>query len=162
MNKKGIAIELFTILIVLFVLIISVMFTFQFVKQFQSNEIVTSSGLNMNITQYGVDAIKSFDSIIIFLLIVFTIWVIVASFYIQTNPIFFVIGVLGLIPIIIMSGYLSNMYNSFVDTGNFNDFTQNFTTIPSLMERLPYFILIIGVLIIIALYAKDRIMRSLI
>ena len=156
MNKKGVLFELITILVIFVMFVIGVMIAYKFVTDFNANNSFESGSLSQNITGLGINAIKGFDSLAVFLLIGLTIYVIVSAFFIQTHPVFFIIGILGLLVLLTLTGLMSNLINGISGQSEFSGYSSNFVIIPYIINHLPLFFAIIGVLVLIGVYAKDK------
>jgi|TARA_R100000093_G_scaffold18881_1_gene11023 divalent metal cation (Fe/Co/Zn/Cd) transporter len=108
------------------------------------NETYTAVGGFANSLQY----------IYIFMFICMVIYLIIAAQYIQTHPGFFIIGIFGLIIMIIFAGYFANVINDFNEDASFAEQKEAFSIGSNIGLYMPLFILLIGGLVFIFLYAK--------
>lgn len=156
MNKKGIIFEMITILVVLTLFIVGVMLSYKFVNEFNNQNTFEAGSLSKNITGQGIVAIQGFDNLSILVLIGLTLYIIVSAFFINSHPVFFVIGVMALLIVIPLTALVSNVFQRIAGEPEFSDYSNNFVVIPYIMSHLPLFFLIIGILALIGIYAKDR------
>jgi Ca2+/Na+ antiporter len=95
-----------------------------------------------------------FDSVFLVAMILFWIATIVASFMIDSHPIFFVATLLLLIFTIFFSAIVSNTFSEVTADESIN--ADEFPITRFIMEYLPYFLLFIGFSVAIVLYGKYK------
>jgi len=160
-NKKGnTLLDSLLVLLVLFIFSIFAiigMYTFDAVKTDidSTGELtVTEAQETLNSTYVNYQSLMDNGFLIIFIFL--WILVIVASFMIDTHPIFFIISVILLIIVLFVAGTLGNFYVEFAESSGIVDVTSMLPIIGFVMERLMAFILAIGISIILALFVKFK------
>jgi len=168
MNKTGSIMDLFFIMCLIFVMAIIIilsMYTFgTFKDAVQADRGINdqyqnfSSPTHQNVFAKSLLAMKTFDTIFMFLIIGLFIGLIVSSFMIQSHPIFFIINVLVLSIVLLIAAQLSNVFEAVViNTTAFNATAQAYyPKIIYAMANFPYILLLGGALALIALFAKGR------
>jgi len=159
MNKKGFVGDIIFILIVLFLTVISTLVGYtiynKYVEGTADMEIFNTSA-NNNITAMGQTTMKNFDYLFIFIVVGLIIMTIISTFSIRTHPIFFFISVLLLILAIIFSGTFANIYETFIGTEAFAEAGTQYTVMGYFMSHFPTMILLIGAILLIILFAKEK------
>jgi len=103
----------------------------------------------------GLETFSMFDYMFLFYTIGIGLFVIVSSFFIDTHPVFFVFGVLLLLPIIIFMGaQISNIFYEFATADVMASVANQFPYTVIIMSNLPTYFLLIGLLIAIVMYVK--------
>ena len=97
-----------------------------------------------------------FDGFFIFIFIGLWIIALVASFMIDTHPIFFVMSIIILICILITSVYLGNAFEEFITDASLNDAHTQFPGTFFILTNLFPIIIGIGISILLVLYGKNR------
>ena len=86
-----------------------------------------------------------------------TLGVVVSAFFIDTHPIFlFGGGILIFMFIVVVATGLSDSFDEFSEISDMSEANSSLGIIPAIFARLPIFALVVGVLIVVALYAKSR------
>jgi len=157
MNNKGSITDLVYILVSLFTFAFITIMMFNVYGNY-TEQVNKNPAFNNTVTQ-GVqaDAVRTLellDYVFIFFLIVFVMLTVVSSFAIRTHPLFFFISVLLLVLVIMLGAIFSNVYEEIVGTDEFSD--SEFTIVPFIMSHLPTVVLVIGAILIVVLYAKNR------
>lgn len=96
-----------------------------------------------------------FDGLFIFIFVMLWIVVIVASFNIDSHPIFMVVSVILLAIVLLLGAMISNTYDDIVGDDDFSSSTTEFPMSNFVLSHLVQFILGIGTTIIIVLYGKN-------
>lgn len=95
------------------------------------------------------------DNAFLMMVILFWIFIIVTSFFIDTYPVFFIISFLFLVFVFIIGMYLSNTYEDIMSDGDISTFADSFPKINWIMSHLLLVIMVIGVSSALALYANS-------
>lgn len=159
-SKKGNAVlDVLFIIIILFVAVLSWFFS-SYMSNELNTDIQTDSDLTNQSKQIMADTNTNVSSIMddSFIIALVLLWIgaLVASFYIDTNAIFFVISLVLLIAVIIGGAYLSNAFSDVTEDA---DFTTQYDAYPKtifVMSHLLEFIVAMALTIGIALYGKAR------
>lgn len=158
-NKKGnIIADSFIIILILLIFAFFIPFFYQFMTGFntslQTSEFSSEgkSTFNTITTQFPAWV----DSAVLFGLIILWIGSLVASFMIDSHPIFFVITMILWIFLLIEMTWVSNAYEDVVTNSNIVGFTNQFPYTFFIMTHIVEFMIAIGLTIGIALFAKSR------
>lgn len=100
-----------------------------------------------------------FDSLFITLLVIIWILTIVASFMIDSHPIFFIVTIILLFFVFISAMFMSNIWDDWVGTdADIEAAADNFPMMNLVMDNFLLFIIFIGGSIALALYGKNKMM----
>ena len=97
-----------------------------------------------------------FDGGILVVLILFTIVMLISAWYVDTHPAIFIIAFILVIAIIIVAGVLSTAFTEFTETPSMIAATNEFPITVFILGNLPLLIFVIGVALIIVLFAKFK------
>lgn len=97
-----------------------------------------------------------FDGAFIFIFALVWILALVASFFIDTHPIFLVITVILLIIVFIIGAYLGNAYEEFSLEDDFSSVVPSFPMANWVMTHLLIVIGVVAFSIVLAMFAKSR------
>lgn len=157
-KKKGNAIlDSITVTIVVFVMVLLTLVGYNVLGTF-NEEVQTSDDFN-NLTKERIGSVADnypsfMDSAIIVGLVLLWIAVIIASFLLDTHPVFFIITVIVLLVVIYLAAVLSNTYQ---ELGTDDAFSVNsFPMTNFVMINLPIFILAIAFSVGVVLFGKSR------
>ena len=94
----------------------------------------------------------------IFLFVFMGLWImtLVASWMIDTHPIFFAVSLILFVIVLVGTVYLGNFYEEIITEDAFNDAYQDFPATHYILTNLLMFGIIIGASIMIVLYGKSR------
>jgi len=158
MNKRGnIVYDIAVFMIILFVVLLS-LYVVHNVWSSIDEDLFSDPDMQAGTVNETYTAVAGFQNslqyIYIFMFIAMVIYLIIAAQYIQTHPGFFIIGIFGLIILIIFGGYFANVVNEFNEDPAFAEQKDAFSLGSYIGLYLPLFVLIIGGLVFIFLYAK--------
>lgn len=105
------------------------------------------------------DVTKSFnvlDAVFLVCTFGFGLTTILLAFQIDTHPAFFFISLLITIISLILSPIFSNVFGTIAKTSAFNTAAESMPFMRLIMQNLPMFILVIGSMVTIVLFAKTR------
>lgn len=111
------------------------------------------------INKYTDITLAAYDYIFIFIIVALTVLTIVLSFQIDTHPAFFFGSFLLLIVAIVLAVIFSNAFGEIAGAAAFNETTNTSASYPiisNFMANFPFYLLIIGIFVIIILYAKNK------
>lgn len=97
-----------------------------------------------------------FDNLFIFLLVLLIGFVVVASFVVDTNPLFFIFAIVLIIVLLFVGGSLSNAYEEISTDSELGDASQVMPKTYFVMTHLIETLVIIAFIVLIALYGKSR------
>jgi len=110
-----------------------------------------------NVTSDITQAYPSYmDNGFVFILIGLWVASVVASFFIDSHPVFFIMAFLALIFVIIVSGYMSNAFVEVSEDAELTTTAQAFPKTLWVFENLITIIVVYGLSIGLALYAKVK------
>lgn len=98
-------------------------------------------------------AILSGDNIFLFIIIGLSVFLIISSSMIQNHPAFFIIGFFALLIAVCLAAVVSNTFYTLQISDSIVDTADQFPKILFLMERLPIYVLLMGVACLISGYA---------
>ena len=96
------------------------------------------------------------DNVFIMVLMLFWGFLLVTSFFINTNPMYFFISIVLLVAVLIVGSIISNTYTDIADDETMSTFADDFPKTNWVMENLLLVLMVIGMSTGIALYAKGR------
>jgi hypothetical protein len=149
------------IILVMAILFIAA-FGFIAVRAFQNN-ITTEMIADTDLAPEAVAALTNFDNSFgptldnIFLLcfVLFWIFVIVSSVFVEANPIFLVLSLILLVIVLIAGAVMANAYEEFTAEGEYYTFSQGFPKTNYIMNHLVMLMAIMAFTGIIAVYGKN-------
>jgi len=157
---KGSMLDLPFVIVAVFLLVIVVLFSNVMLDSFQNEtaEFVTPNNntFNQSMINSGQAALDTFDYSIIFLIIGLGLFVIISSFFIKTHPIFVVFAIILLIITVMISGIFTNTFVEFIDVEPLDVEINDYPLMYEVMINLPLIITAIGIITMIALFAKGR------
>lgn len=125
----------------------------------QTITITTSDGstdevqiVNLTHIQKGQDAMRLYDAMMPFILGGLLITAVVLAFMIPTHPVFIVPAIFSLLLIVIISAQLTNAYNEIATNPTLIDEANNFSNTALIMSNLPLIAVIMGVIIMVAMF----------
>ena len=116
--------------------------------------IETNPEVSSTITKVDT-SISLFDTILVFLQIGLMIATIISFFYLDTHPVFFFFSLFLLIMALIVGAIFSNIWFELAQSQLSDTITSDFTQSDWVMDNLPLFVLITGVIGFIVLYGKS-------
>jgi len=159
-NKKGaMLLDLIMVLVIIFAFALVVLFMQTVFTQYKvaldENDHVESD-VHERVLRETTTVLDRMDTIFAFMIVGSILALIVSAFYIRTHPVFFVVSVISLIIILMLAGIFSNIFTEISTAEGMTNATANYSIIPNIMDNLPLWMLMIGAMIIIALYAKIK------
>lgn len=99
--------------------------------------------------------VSLWDGIFAFLFIGLSMGAIIGAFLIDTHPIFMVLSIIMLVSFIIVGAVLANAYYEVESADSFLAFAEEFRAMHYMMNHLALYVLIEGILIMLALYTRS-------
>jgi flagellar biosynthesis protein FliQ len=160
-NKKGnVGRSLFLLLAFIFSLAVSIAigwYVFSSIRTgFLNMDMVSSNPNATAMLNYGRVAFLNFDSLFVFMIVGLLIANIVAVIQIKTHPLFFFISLLALVIAIVLAAQFSNIFENIIAEDELLNFSADFPIITHFMDYYPMYFLVMGILILIIVYAKYR------
>lgn len=154
-NKKGSSQDLAFIGLLLLVFSISVLIGFKVMgalnTEFQASSEVDTYGKAAS-TELTSKFTGVIDNMFLFLTIGLAIGAIALAALVRIHPIFLVFFIIALIIIIFVSGIMSNIYSEMASNSNLSAEANQLTMISFIMDKLPFIVGIIGILLMIVMY----------
>lgn len=114
----------------------------------QANAVTASLGTT------GLNTMVIFGNMFVFLLFGFGLASVISSFYTDTHPVFFIFSIFIFAICVAVVGIFSDTFIEFASTGVLLPVAAEFVLMVDVMTNLPTLMTILGVLILVALYAK--------
>jgi len=155
LGKKGSLQDLILIGTVLLFFAVIVLIGFKISSSINSNiqsgDTFTTEGktASSQITGYYT---SSLDNAFLFLTIGLSIVTLILAALVRVHPIFVVFFIIGFIILIFMSGVLSNIYSEMASNNQLSTEADQLTFISLIMGKLPLFIGIFGILLMVVMY----------
>jgi hypothetical protein len=159
-GKKGSILDLILIMVVVLTVAIVSILGYHILNQFDAQTedfFAEGSNVSSHAITKGKQAILGLDKVMIFIMVALTIAVVLGAFMLQTNPAFFIISIILLIITLVISAQITNIFEEIISTPQLENASSGFPVTQHLMANYPFYLLILGAIIIIALYARGRI-----
>ena len=159
MNNKGASmLDMFLIIIILFVLGASSIFIYNIFTNV--NDELQKSDFSPEAKeqiQGQVDVFpRVWDSVFLIVFVGLTIALFISAFFLNTSPVFFIFTVIIMGIAIVLAAVIGNVYENVVVDTVFSSSEAEFTIIPFIMGNIAKLITGIGLLLMVGLYAKAR------
>lgn len=158
-NKKGNAILdglTFILVLLAFGVISMVMYNVWNDLEPGVSESINNTEANETLNIISENYPSMFDGAFMFVFIGLWITVLVASFMIDSHPIFFVVSLILMIAVTVVSVFLGNAYEEIMLDTDFNDVTASFPATHFILSNLLMVVIVISASIILVLYAKVK------
>lgn len=159
-NKRGeFGIGIFYLVVVLFVLGLLFVLTY---KPFTELNDDIQADVNLPneskvLLQDDVDRYPStFDSA--FGLILFFLWlaILIGAYYVDESPFILIVGIVLLVIIIIIAGFLNNAYAETVSQDEFSSYIDSFPITNFVFNNLIIFVLVMMITVFVTMFIKNR------
>ena len=159
LNKKnGQAVfDLTLLVIVVFVIAIAAVFggflyselndEIQNDNDFSATAKSTSASINTSYSSW-------FDNVIFMAIILLWIALLITSFMIDTNPVFFIITIIFMVVVFVIGMGMSNAYDEITSDSDLNNYVNNFSKTNFIFDNFLIVLIVIGFTTALALYAK--------
>ena len=156
MNKKGFIVDMLLYIVLIFVIgIVLVVLSLALNK---INDAWQSTDLDARpkgyIDNYATRFAAQWDAWMLFFVLGFAILVVITGFTLRSFPAFAMVGILLLIIMGVIGANLANAFNTFVTADTIVTYANDFPFTVWIMSQYPKFILAMGFLFIIILFAK--------
>lgn len=145
--------DLFYVILIIFIFAIVTLVAGRILVEWDS---ATNSTLNATYAQQGMRALEALNLGFILLLVGGAIAVILMAFMIPSHPVFFIISIILLLVFIVVVPQISNIYLQIAGTDSMVDLGNQYSTMTVIMQNLPLFFVVIGIIVMIVMYAKIR------
>lgn len=159
MNKKGDIQDLVTLIVVIVGFAIAGILAYKFMGEFNDqvadDDVLTNHSKEILTTAEGRMP-GVFDGGLLVVLILFTIVMLISAWYIDTHPAIFIIAFILVIAIVVVAGALSHSFEEFTQTPEMINATSDFPISVFVLDNLPVLVFVIGVALVIVLFAKFK------
>lgn len=159
MNKKGDIQDLVTLIVVIVGFAIASILAYKFIGEF-NDQVADNPVLTDHSKEIMTDAEDRmpgvFDGGLLVVLILFTIVMLISAWYIDTHPAIFIIAFILVIAVVIVAGALSTAFEEFTQTPEMIGAASDFPISVYVLGNLPVLIFVIGVALVIVLFAKFK------
>ena len=148
--------DLFVIMIVLFTIGLIIFISTRIKDNMfpQLKKLLPNKGAGMVTTvEY---AYKGLDSIFFFVSIGLGVGAIVGAWFTDNPPLFFFLAIVMFAIVMVIVPSFANAFQSFSEKSTFSPYTSEYPMMMKIFEKYPIFFLVIGILIILVLFAKWR------
>jgi len=159
-RKGNMLLDSITVIVVLIVFGIVLFLSYMVLDDWNTevqadNETFSEAARNLTADEHSAFP-NYWDSLFITILVFLWVAAVVASFFIDSHPIFFIISVVAFIFIIIASGYMSNAFMELAEDSSITSVSQEFPKVLWVFDNLVVIIMVYGLSIGLSLYAKVR------
>lgn len=102
------------------------------------------------------NALLTFDSMFMFLLVFLSIGALAGAALVRSHPIFLAVDLLLIIIMVFVGSALTNVYYTFASTTQIATSAAAFPNVLFIIEHLPHYIALMGIMIAIVYYGKGR------
>jgi small-conductance mechanosensitive channel len=156
LNKKGNVNDLFFYAVIFFVLVVFIIGAFVGFSKMKpallKSEIYTPEG------EAALDKVNDvfigFDTLLVILLIMFSIVMFISAFLIRVHPVFAIVAVISFIFVVLLSMIIANVYSQLQENEDIKEITDQYPKTSHVMDKYPYFIVVIGLIFLIILFSK--------
>ena len=157
-KKKGNILDIPILIVMLFgfagTIIISFILLSSFNDKFQ--ELTVEPEVKTMVSDSVTSYTNVFDKIFIFVYVGLTIAICISAFFVETHPIFLGVFVILLIIYVLISGFLSDGFSMMMTSEQISAASSQFPNILGFFDKLPLYVLITTVLVIISLMIRPR------
>lgn len=166
-KKKGSIVDIFFIMIVLFMLGIGFLL-FHHVWGSElvpkiNNTVQDSNFLNnQNADEFShalgesQELLSLLDYVFVMIFFGFLIALVILSFRVTTSPVFFIIFIIVLALAIMISVFISNAYQQFALNSLMSGSEASFSMMEFILDNLPYLTFIFGMVMVVIMYVRSR------
>ena len=153
---KGSMLDLFFIVVMLFALGLVFIIGYYIKEQMYPAVKQHLGSEAVSVMEKVEGSMPTWDYIFLFTTIGLGISTILFAFMIRTHPAFFFFSLIALTFVLMIAPIFSNAFRDIVTTQQFSSISENFPFMLEIFSRYPTWILAIGFLILIAMYAKFK------
>lgn len=149
---KGSVYDLFTLPIIVLFMVSLVFLTYLVVNT--TADATVGVLTDQSYLTNGLNSMKIFDGGVLFILIIAGVVAILFSLLIEPHPILLIVGIIMIFISVFFSMQLSNAFYDIQANPVFADVTPEFSISIWTMQHLPYLIMVIGILLVLAMIYK--------
>lgn len=136
-----------------FILYISHIVGREFINGIDSNGLLNNAD-GREVASYTLSSINGMDYVFIIVLIGMIIYMIVSASALDTHPAFFIAGLIMLAIFLVISFGIANSFQSLSASNDFVNESDTFAGMTFILNNYPIFLLGIGLIVLVALFAK--------
>jgi len=163
LNKKGSIPDLVLMMVLLLVFVIVSFLALKLLNQFgdSAESEILESETAQAIVSGGQSSIGLLDNLFVYLVIGLAVGVIALAYMLNVPTIYYPLGIIALIFIVTIAAIFSNVSDEFTSDDTFaaNESVE-LSLMPTIMNNLPLWISIIGIIVLIVLFAKGRVWQQ--
>lgn len=156
MNKRGNILDWPIILAMLLLTVICIFAAFLIINTVDVAGIFADNEDAQEAVNYTKSAILSFDNLMLFVIVGLSLFVLISSALVFNHPVFFWAGIFLLLIFITIAAIMSNTFWEFRTSEAISDVADRFPKIVFLMERLPFYLLFMGIATSVVMYISWR------
>lgn len=159
LGKKGFINDILYILIGLFVFALVLFLVFTFYKGFYDNTIDDpnfAGDASQASLKAGINTLLLFDKLFALAIALLSIGLLITSYYVDSNPLFFVIALIVVAIIIVFAAQLGNAYDEVKNSEGLAETVARYPTINLIWSNITVYIAIMSFLSIAIIYGKVR------
>lgn len=100
--------------------------------------------------------VSIFDYMALFIMFGLYLFLLVSAYYLDTHPVYFILGIIFTIISFVLAGLLNNIFFDMVESNALSSTANQFTIIPFLMNNLLPILVFMAASVVIVMYAKSR------
>jgi hypothetical protein len=151
---KGSVLDLLFIGVVLLTLALIAPMIFHVSQEFKTQ---AEGDINTTYVDYGITFLKGVDTAFIFIAIGACAMTVIAAFYIDSHPAFYVVTLVISLIIAWVSTHFSNIFETISEHSTLATTFNEFAGVINVMTILPYFLIVFSMLVAVVVYSKGRI-----
>lgn len=158
MNRKGSILDMFLVIVIVFAMAFITILGYRLFDdintQLQGSDISSQS---KSMIQENKDSYAGvFDGLFLFAFIGLGIALFISAFFLNAHPVFYFFSLFILALVVFVAAIMGNTYESISSSSALSNASSQFTFIPFVMNNFVSFIVGLGFLLLIGLYAKSR------
>ena len=153
-GKKGNVLEWFYIIPALFMAVVAIIIASLIINTVDTTGVFSDTQLAQDAIDTTKNTILNFDNFFMFIIIGLSIAVIVGSAMVFHHPAFFIASTILLFIAVVVSAIASNTIWTFLNIDAISATAANFPKIAFLMDNLPQYIAVLGVVGMILMYSS--------
>lgn len=142
--------------VIVFVAVLFLVASYIIVDKVSDTNVFSSDATAQATVDRTKSTLVSMDTMILFLLMGLSLYVIISSYFVWNHPAFFFIGVFIMIVIIVICVVLSNTHETFIGNTEINETASKFPKINFVMGKLPFYIVFLMFITAIVTYLGYR------
>lgn len=142
----------FYIIMILFMTTITIFASYIIINTVSTEPVFVDNADASRAISISQSTILSFDNLMLFVIIGLSLFVIISSSMVLNHPAFFIVSFVLLLIAIVFSAIMSNTFWTFSTSSNIQATANLYPKIKFLMEKMPIYILFMGMAASVAMY----------